>query len=189
MAAQTKIRYCFILDLSVFSVLSFTSSSDQFRTKPTETPSALFSSSVTLLLNAATHAIQLPYSFSACTLPSGPSSGVIIRRFQFHGQVVSSRLYSHAFTSECWLHTQEREEVLGERNGDLMFRVSRRNSTRQYYHASDWTNARRGCGLVYLSWTVYVIMYGIFLLVRRVGDVLRERGYQDFHRVVYKDDH
>jgi hypothetical protein len=46
-----------------------------------------------------------------------------------------------------------------------------------------------GCASVYLSWTVYVIIYGMFLLVHHEGNVLRERGDQDFCLVIHTDGH
>jgi hypothetical protein len=46
-----------------------------------------------------------------------------------------------------------------------------------------------GCASVYLSWTVYVIIEGMFLLVRSAGDLFRERGEKDFGRVIHQDDH
>ncbi len=46
-----------------------------------------------------------------------------------------------------------------------------------------------GCASVYLSWTVYLIIYRMFLLVRSVGDFSRERGDLDFCLVIHKDDH
>ena len=72
------------------------------------------------------------------------------------------------------------EKGLGERKGDMTSRVFRENSERRCCHASDWINARMGCASVYLSWTVYVIIYRMFLLVRSVGDVLGREKIRTF---------